>query len=64
MLLVVSPVLQVLPDVALDVSVTLPPEQKLSGPLAVITGFAGAVITLTVAGLEVAEQPLAPTVTV
>jgi hypothetical protein len=64
MLCVVSPVLQVLPEVALDVKVTLPPVQKLSGPLAVITGLSGALTTATETAWEVEEQPLLVTVTV
>ena len=50
MLCVVSPVLQVLPEAALEVNVTLPPVQKLRGPFAVITGLSGALTTATVAG--------------
>ena len=39
-----------------DVSVTLPPEQKVVGPPAVIVGVAGVGFTVTVVGAEVAEQ--------
>ena len=34
----VAPLLQVFPVAALDVKVTLPPEQKVVGPLAEIVG--------------------------
>jgi hypothetical protein len=46
-LCVVAPVLQVFPVAKLDVSVTLPPAQKVSGPLAVITGGAEPTPTVT-----------------
>jgi hypothetical protein len=36
---------------------TEPPEQKVVGPLGVITGVAGAVFTVTVTGAEVAVHP-------
>lgn len=38
---VVAPVLQVLPDALEDVSVTVPPEQNVSGPPADTTGVGG-----------------------
>ena len=60
---VVSPLLHVFPELALDVNVTLPPGQKEVGPFAVIVGVEGDV-TFTMMGVDVAEQPLEPTVTV
>ena len=45
------------------VSVTVPPSQKLSGPLAAIAALGTGLIVI-VAGAEVAEQPLLVTVTV
>jgi hypothetical protein len=56
-------VLHVFPELALEVSVTVPPGQKVVGPFAVIVGEVGEV-TLTLIGTEVAEQSLEPTVTV
>jgi hypothetical protein len=44
------------PDVAEDVSRTLPPEQKDSGPLALTVGVAGTGFTVTAVADEVAEQ--------
>ncbi len=41
MLWVVSAVLQTFPVTAEDVSVTLPPEQKVRGPPAVMVGIVG-----------------------
>lgn len=56
---------QRLPLEALEVSVTLPPTQKVVGPLGVITGPAGAGVTVTTTGAEAAEtQPEAVSVTV
>ena len=47
-----------LPDAALDVRVTDPPEQKLVGPLGVMVGVAGVGFTVTVTGAEAREvQP-------
>ena len=43
----------------LDVSVTLPPVQKVVGPLAVTTGVEGFAFTVTVVAADVAEHPLA-----
>ena len=40
-----------------EVSVTLPPAQKVVGPPAEMTGAAGALFTVTTVGAEVAEQP-------
>jgi hypothetical protein len=39
--------------------VTLPPAQKVVGPLAVIAGVAGFALTVTVVAALVALQPLA-----
>jgi hypothetical protein len=47
-----------LPLVLLDVSVTDPPGQNVVGPPAVIAGFAGPLFTVTIAGADVALQPL------
>jgi hypothetical protein len=60
---VVSPVLQVFPLDSLDVSVTLPPGQKVVGPLAEMVGVTG-VVTLTVTALDVTEHPEEEFVTV
>ena len=58
--LVVAPLLQRLPEPVLLTKVTLPPWQKVVGPLGVIKGTAGVVLTATTVGVEVAEvQPLA-----
>src|SRR5258706_16076148 len=43
-----------LPDALLDVSVTLPPVQKVVGPPGVIVGVAGGGLTVTVVGAEAA----------
>lgn len=59
---VVSPVLQVLPVAEEDVSVTLPPVQKVVGPLAETIGALGKGFTVTVADPAVDVQPL-PSVT-
>ena len=48
--------LQLLFVAALDVKVTLPPAQKVVGPLAEIVGVTGAV-TFTFIAVDVAEQP-------
>ncbi len=54
-----------LPVALLDVSVTLPPVQKVVGPPGVIVGVAGIGLTVTVVAAEAAlVQPLAVTVTV
>jgi xanthosine utilization system XapX-like protein len=45
----------VLPEEALELRVTDPPEQKLVGPLGVMVGVAGVAFTVTVTGAEVAE---------
>lgn len=52
-----------LPEVALEVSRTLPPWQKESGPFAVTLGVAGTGLTVTVLPVEVAEQYPLVTVT-
>ena len=44
------------PDEAEEVNTTLPPEQKVVGPLALIVGVAGVGFTVTVTGVEVAVQ--------
>lgn len=54
--LVIAPVLQTLPDVALDVKVTEPPEQNVVGPLAVTVGVAGIGLTTILAGIDDAEK--------
>lgn len=41
-----------------DVSVTLPPLQKVVGPLAVMAGTGGAASVVTLTGADVAPQPL------
>jgi hypothetical protein len=49
---------QVLPVAALEFKVTLPPAQKVVGPLGVITGPGGAGVTVTTTGVEAGEvQP-------
>jgi hypothetical protein len=53
-----------LPLALLDVSVTLPPVQKVVGPLGVIVGVAGAGVTVTAVDADGAlEQPLVVTTT-
>jgi len=60
MLAVVAPVDQRYEAPELDVSVTLPPAQNVSGPPAVIVGVAGKLFTVTVVGVEEADvQPAA-----
>jgi hypothetical protein len=62
---VAPPGVQVFPVAALEVNVTLPPTQKLVGPLAVIVGVLGTGFTVTVTGTAVAElQPNAVAITV
>lgn len=63
MLCVVAPVLHVLPVAELEVSVTLPPEQKVVGPLAVTVGE-GLGLTVTVTGDDVVLHVLSVTVKV
>ncbi len=55
---VVSPVLQEYDVPALAVKTTLPPEQKVVAPPAVIVAI-GKALTVTAAAVLVAEQPLA-----
>lgn len=52
MLGVVAPVDHEFPELTLDVSVTLPPAQKVIGPEAVIVGVAGMGLTFTVVASE------------
>ena len=52
----VALLLHKLPVAELDVSVTLPPWQKVVGPLALIVGTAGNGFTVTLVEAEVAEQ--------
>ena len=60
MLAVVAPVDQRYDAPALEVRVTLPPVQKVRGPLAVIVGIPGTAFTVTVVAEEAAEvQPAA-----
>jgi hypothetical protein len=53
---VVWPVDQTFPKGALEVSTTLPPEQKVVGPPAVIVGVGGVGLRVTVTGAEVSEE--------
>ena len=61
---VVSPFDQMLPVIAEEVRVTLPPAQKVVGPPAVIVGTAGVGFTVTVVAAEVALHPETVTVVV
>ena len=62
---VVAPVDQVLPDAEDEVSTTLPPEQKVVGPPAVIVGVEGTAFTVTVVPADTADvQPPLVTETV
>jgi hypothetical protein len=62
---VVTPVDQLLPVADEEVNVTLPPSQKVVGPLVVMVGVAGIGFTVTVVPAEAAEvQPPLVTVTV
>ena len=64
-LVVVSPVLQVLPDDALEVSTTLPPAQNVVGPPALMVGAEGIGLTVTVVADDDADvQPEEVSVTV
>ncbi len=61
----VAPVDQRLPVADDDVSTTLPPAQKVVGPLAVIVGVAGVGVTVIVVAEEAGDtQPEAVAVTV
>jgi hypothetical protein len=60
MLAVVAPVDQRYEVPALEVSVTLPPAQKVNGPPAVMVGVAGNAFTVTTVAVEAALwQPAA-----
>jgi hypothetical protein len=52
----VEPFDHVLPEALDDVNVTDPPEQKVVGPLVEIVGTVGVTFTVTLSGLDVAEQ--------
>jgi hypothetical protein len=54
MLAVVAPVDQRYEVPALEVSVTLPPTQKVNGPPAVMVGVAGSAFTVTIVAAEAA----------
>ena len=54
---VVAPVLQVLPVALEEVNVTLPPVQKVNGPLAEIVGVVGAGFTVTVVEAQAVNVP-------
>ena len=59
---VAPPGVQTLPVVALEVSTTLPPVQKVVGPPGVMVGVAGLALTITVIALDAGEaQPLLTT---
>jgi hypothetical protein len=45
-----------LPDDALDVRITLPPEQKVVGLAGEIVGWAGIAFTVTTTGVDAAEE--------
>ena len=53
----VAPVLQVFPVAALEVKVTLPPEQNVVGPLVDIVGVEGAGLTVTTVAADVPVHP-------
>ncbi len=53
---VVAPFDQVFPEALDDVKVTDPPEQSVVEPPAEIVGAVGTGLTVTLCGLEVAEQ--------
>ncbi len=55
--------LQVFPVALDDVKVTVPPVQKVVGPLVATTGVLGNEFTTTAVFAEAEEQPAAPTVT-
>ena len=59
----VEPFDQTLFDKLEDVNVTDPPEQKVVGPLLLITGMEGRGFTFTSTGVDVEEQPPLVTVT-
>jgi len=53
---VVAPFDHTFPVVAEDVKTTVPPEQNVVGPLALMVGAAGNGLTVTTVGVEVALQ--------
>ena len=59
----VPPLDQVLPAVILDIKVTVPPAQKVVGPVVEIVGVVGVGLTTIVFGAEVAEHVPFDTVT-
>ena len=59
-----APLDQILPVALDDVKVTDPPEQKDVGPPAEMVGVLGVLFTVTVTGLDVAEQVPLETLTV
>jgi len=59
MFCVVAPVFHRLFTAELEDSVTLPPVQKVTGPLAVTTGVDGLALTVTVVAADPAVHPLA-----
>ena len=60
----VAPLLHRLPEVALDVKVTVPPEQKVVGPSVVMVGVGGKGNIVTLIGADASEvQPLLVVVT-
>jgi hypothetical protein len=56
---VVAPVDQVFPVNSLEVKVTLPPEQKVVGPLALIVGVVVVEFTVTICEADAETQPFA-----
>jgi len=52
----VAPFDHAFPVVAEDVKTTVPPEQKVVGPLALMVGVAGNRLTVTTVGVDVAIQ--------
>jgi hypothetical protein len=52
---VVAPVDQTLPNIALDVRITLSPGQKVVGPFGVMVGVGGVGLIVIVIGEEVSE---------
>jgi hypothetical protein len=56
-------VLQLFPVALDDVKVTVPPLQKVVGPLVATTGVLGNGLITTVVFAELEEHPAAPTVT-
>jgi hypothetical protein len=61
----VAPLLQMFPFGALETRVTFPPAQNVVGPLGVIKGVEGTLLTVTTTGVDVAElHPFATSITV